>query len=50
MSDYYQILEQMQCPNCSRTGMVSDGGFDWECPHCGYSGSFENEYPEECED
>lgn len=40
-SVYDEILEDTECPNCHKVGMLPDGGFDYVCPECGYEGSLE---------
>lgn len=41
--------DDLQCPNCGKFGMVSDGDLDWYCPKCHYEGSESNE-PDEDEE
>jgi len=42
--------DDIECPVCNRVGVDPDGGFDWECPVCGYEGSLVNEAEDEDED
>lgn len=42
-SAYDDILESMECPNCSHVGMEPNGGIDYICPECGYEGSLEDD-------
>ena len=42
-SAYDDILEDMVCPNCGHVGMDPDGGFEYTCPICDYSGSLSDD-------
>ena len=41
-SSFDEILEDMECPNseCRHVGMRSIGGWSYECPECGYEGTY----------
>ena len=38
-STYDDILEDMECPICTKVGMEPDGSYEFVCPNCGYQGS-----------
>lgn len=42
-SNYDDLIEDIECPECHTVGMLPDGGFDWICLNCGYEGGLEDE-------
>ena len=42
--------DDIECDNCHHTGVVPNGGFDYECLECGHEGSLlEDEDPDDNE-
>lgn len=39
--------DDIECDRCGHVGVLPDGGFDWECPACGFEGSLLNEEDED---
>ena len=46
MFDY----DELECPHCQHLGLLPNGGFDVQCPNCGYEGSVAEEPDEDKED
>lgn len=42
-SNFDDLLESTECPECGHIGMNSIGGMDYECPNCGYEGTLEDD-------
>ena len=43
MFDY----DELECPHCQHLGLLPNGGFDVQCPNCGYEGSVAEEPDED---
>ena len=42
--------DEMECKACGHIGLVPNGGYETECPECGYEDSLAEEPNEELDD